>query len=265
MRRALLLLPIVLWFGGCGAPPELLSPTAMAVLPDGSVAVADGVKAGVLRVAADGSRTVLTGRGRGAGPPLAEPEALLFADGTLLVADRSSVLAVDLATGDRRLLGQVAGRAVALADGPVVLDEPRRVVQRVSGEVLSPPDAPWRQPAGLTAWDGGFLVADAAAGDLYLLRDGRVRLLSGDLREPEAMAVHGDDVLVADIDGDRILAVPLAGGAAREVSGPGRGAGPPLPEPHDLALREGRLLVLDMALPGLVEVDLATGDRRRWP
>lgn len=237
----------------------------MAVLPDGSVAVADGVKAGVLRVAADGSRTVLTGRGRGAGPALAEPEALLLADGSLLVADGRSVLAVDLATGDRRVLGEVDGRAVALAEGPVVLDESRRVVQRVSGEVLSPPDAPWRLPAGLCAVDGDLLVADAAAGDLYLLREGQVRLLARDLREPEAMALHGEEVLVADIDGDRILAVPLAGGAAREVSGPGRGSGPPLAEPHDLALREGRLLVLDMALPGLVEVDLETGDRRVWP
>lgn len=258
MRFALLLLLLT----ACGGSPEVLSPTAMALLPDGSVAVSDGVKAGIVRVAPDGSRTLLSGRGRGAGPALSEPEALLFADGVLSVADGRSVLAVDLATGDRTLLGQVKGRAVALAPGPVVLDERERVVQRVSGEALSPADPPWRLPAGLAVLDEGLLVADAAAGDLYLLREGQVTRVARGLREPEAMAVHGQEILVADIDGDRILAVQ--GAETREVSGPKRGAGPPLPEPHDLALREGRLLVLDMATPAVIEVDLATGDRRLW-
>ena len=219
----------------------------------------------------------------GTGPSFRDlaPEALALQEDRLLVGGRGlerSLLAVDLATGDRTVVSDPAtgngpqflfaeaivvdgDRALVLSGRTIfavdLASGDRSIVSNAStgvGPMFDDPDE--IALAGnylLVADDYSLLAVELASGDRTILSGG------GDV---QAIVVDGDRAFVVDQfheDMSAILAVDLASGERSIIADDSVGAGPILLHASDLVLDGDRVLVL--ARGGLYGVDLATGDR----
>lgn len=253
--RAALIRPdaVISAAGVRGKGPRFVEPAAVAVLPDGDLAVTDRSRGCLYRVDPEtGDRAVL-------GPSLDEPGDAVARGKTLLVAEsgRGVIVEVDLATGRRRDLVKGLQRPGALAldgSGLRIAEGGRRGVLRAA-----PPS--WKavrlegrgptllEPRGLAALRGGhWLVVDREARALVELRPGGDRrAVQPRLVSPRALAASGEGtVLVADPALGGLLEVDLARGQRRllEVE--------ELREPGGLVPRpEGGVLVADLLLRSL--------------
>ncbi len=159
------------WVAPPTAPTALRFPGGAAVLPGGTLVVADTAHHQVVELAADGltelARVGTGARGLvdGAAPRFAEPQGVcVLADGAVLVADTANhvLREVDLAAGTART---VAGTgAVARPGDPV--EGPAREV---------PLSTPW----AVAAHGGEVVVAMAGTHQLWAYDGERVRVLAG--------------------------------------------------------------------------------------
>lgn len=278
-----------------GRGPALRMPGRMSRLPSGNLLVVDREMPGLLEVdPITGDRTEMTGPGRGSGPTFVEPDDLVVTpDGRIFVTDNllGAVLEVDPATGVRRIaldVRRVPGprlfRPYALGLGPAgtVLVAHPNLARAIAwdprtGEtrLITTPErglgALMADLEDLATLPGGDVVcADARSGTLVRLR-GRTRSVLSGRMLPEgrlqamvyAFAVeHGDSAIGVDGLGGRLLRFSTETGKFRTVSGAGRGRGPSIDLPNEVALdRRGHAYVVDWR-SGLVEVDLASGTRR---
>lgn len=211
---------------GPGPGKPLGRPTGVARLPDRRIAVADAGRREVA-VVRDGTRSVLSGPGRGRGPEFRGLLRLFWAPGLGLgVLDESRVglLLVDPVTGDRSLLdgGVPVDRdllvdAMALPDGRIA--ELFELRERI--ELLDP--ATRERSVLCDLWD--------AAGPPMVAAEGL------------SPGAHGE-ILVGDNWTGRILAVDPATGARTLLLDPWGGSGPVLAGVKDtLPLPSGEIAV----------------------
>jgi len=131
---------------------------------------------------------------------------------------------LDLVTGEERDpapgeqpvrpagLASADGRRWAVADpdapGVFLLAEGAAPVR------LACPEAPWGAPMAV-AWraDGALVVADAARGQVVLVRDGRCQVVLGGLERPIGVAVTGGRIFAVDGPRREVVAADPAGGA----------------------------------------------------
>lgn len=185
---------------------------------------------------------------RGTGPGLEPGVAALTMGpwGVLYVLrEGAGPMAIDVATGDRRVVSQSA--APAVGDGVELLEPVDLVVER----------------------EGWLLVADRFAALVRVAVDGGARRIAyafPDLIEgphridrlPDGRVVHA----FGAGDGRQITVFDRGLGRASELSGPNRGAGPGLGGIVDLAVApDGTVYLLDIALGAVIAVDPESGDR----
>lgn len=207
---------------------------------------------------ANGNRTVLSGTDsgdmvHGAGPSFSFIEDILLdpANNRVLVVDSGlpAVMAVDLATGDRRVLSDAG-----TGDGP----EPVFPVALARGPT---PDELYIADRDLEA----VLHVDLITGDRTVISD-EVTGTGVPLPFMIAMAAHpdGQRIFVADDLHLVPVAVDVATGA-RSLVDPTTvvGSGPVFEDPEGVAVdgARGLALVSDDGLDAIVAVDLATGER----
>lgn len=186
---------------------------------------------------------------RGSGPDF-QPglrELVVGPWGRLIALRRScGPMAVDIATGDRRVVSQSV-------DPPVG-----------SGADMS-------DPLDLVLEHrGSLLVADRFAGLVRIdPRDGSRRtvfVFEGLVEGPHRVEKLADGRILHALgagDGRQLTVLDSALEVATELSGPGRGAGPGFVAIADVMVaRDGTIHVLDLGLRAILAVDPATGDRR---
>lgn len=190
----------------------------------------------------------------GSGPTLREPVSMVFdaRRNRVLILDSSeqAVFAIDLASGDRAVVSgndSLAGSIIG------------------AGDEFEFPTAMGVSQDGNTAF-----VVDSSASKLV-----SVNLVTGDrtfiteqnfdLLEANSVVLNKaeDRAFIGGIEDDSVLAIDLKTGAATVISDSDKGAGPELDEPIAVILDEanGRLLVLDSAVRGVMVIDIATGER----
>lgn len=280
-----------------GVGPPFRMQGRMGRMPSGRLLVVDRDLPGLLEVdPVTGDRRELTGPGRGSGPALREPDDLVVTpEGRIFVADnlQGTVLEVDPATGARRtaldvrrLPGPRLFRPYALglgADGALLVAHPN-LARAISWHpdigatrLLTTPERGrgvlMADLEDLATLPGGDVVcADARSGSLVRLGPGGVRSVLSGRTLPhgrlQAMVYafaleEGDQAVGVDGLGGRLLRFSTASGRFGVVSSAHRGSGPSIELPNEVAVdRQGRAFVVDWD-SGLVQVDLATGDRRR--
>ena len=183
---------------------------------------------------------------------LVRPSAVALdeADGLALVMDdaSASMVSIDLVSGVRRVLHQEQPKPGVEAQGfrEVVFDREGDRVLLLDYELLSVIEI---GPTGERR-----VISDASTGSGPALMD------------PVHMVLDaaGNRVLVLDGAG-ALIAIDLTSGARTVVADANTGSGPPIGFANDMALdvTNGRVLLADpwMEQPGLVAVDLATGNR----
>ncbi|HAK94622.1 MAG TPA: hypothetical protein DCM87_06375 [Planctomycetes bacterium] len=253
--------------GEFGSGAALTSPRGIAALQDGALLVADWAEGTIVHIDEDGARTVVSGAGIGAGPALAHPGAIALIDQrTLAVAcamPETVILSVELPSGNRTVLadaqhgaGPVAGAVFDLeADpqgGSLVLSDPAAPaiigLDPGTGDRFMLLAGAWgngpkpRRPQGIAAAGSALYVVERAKGDVY-----RVDIQTADRTlaskgadgapalDARAIAVRGDAVAyIAGRSSQNIVAVTLATGARRVLSGGSIGTGPALRAPAAL-------------------------------
>lgn len=236
-----------------GSGPALSSVRGVDRVP-GAELVVVATRDGLIAIdLADGSRTVISDSSRGNGPDFSTPFGVaVSADGArALVTDDDTLLSVDLVTGDRTVVSGLGAGTGPLLNGPAgcVLDEPSNRLLVVSNFART------------------LLAVDLATGDRRDLCPGLAGTGDVTLSLTEAVPeVDGRSLLVLGRDGELsrqcIARVDLDSGDRTLISGFGRGAGPDLFLPLDLALDDvsGTLLVADDDV--VLAIDPASGDRR---
>ncbi len=242
----------------------------------GTVLVVDASTDTVLEISlASGDRQVVSAAERGSGDPLDQPVAVVLqpgvADGggnrALVVdsGDPTQIVAIDLASGDRSLvsgpdsagveLGNPVGAALDFADGDrllVVSESPAALIgvklsdgerTNILTQVNRPTDVISELALAPPAGDGGDI--DGGVPDKYVAT-GR------------ALISHRN----SSSDGE-ILAVGVADGMFKQISGDSEGRGPDLDDPVGLQQdpQSGMIWVIDDGLNALFAVDAVSGDR----
>lgn len=227
-------------------------------LQDGTAVLSDPRGRRLVRVAAQGTRTVLSGP---SGPTglLEAVDNCVWAGRRVLVADAlgGRVLEVDPSTGR---FTEVSGPA--RGSGPEI---------RCPNEIAEGPDAIW-----LVDWVAGLVRIDPATGDrtvvassrkqmfdvtvaangqVYLLdtrvpgvfrRDG-TRVPGPPFEYPGRLVASGDRLLVTDMDARTVVELDPRTGSHRLLAGPGVGSGIELAMPEALVvLPSGEVLVSDV-------------------
>jgi len=227
------------------------APSAFAIHPDGTRLFMTRNERFVAVEIATGNRTQLDDTGTG--PALVSVRGMTI-DGPgnrALVVSDDMVLAVDLATGDRTVLSDSPDFGIGSAGRGAYL---------ASSSTLFVPDNSFGADH--------ILAVDLSTGTRTLF-SGPGAGSGPDFESPRDI-VHDaarNRLLVTDSDDghDAIVAVDLATGDRSELYRNGRGAGPFIDDPRDIALDIGRnrLAVADPGSGGksVNTVDLATGDR----
>ncbi|MEM1414495.1 MAG: Ig-like domain-containing protein [Myxococcota bacterium] len=239
--------------------PALSSPHALALSADETTAyVVNRAFALVVSVdLATGERTLVSENSSTNGPSIGRARSLVVnADETaayVVDANFASVLSVDLATGVRTELS-----SNSFPNGG-------RVASDVRSLVVSADEATgFMVDAGIQV----LFAVDLATGARTGVSGGFTPSGGPPLYGPRSVAVTADETTayVAD-EGffvDALVAVDLATGARRVVSGEDTpSGGPPLRQPNSVALSadESTAYVVDGRLDALLSVDLATGVR----
>ena len=192
-------------------PQPFNGPHNLAVLPDGDVLVADTWNGMIRRVAAKtGSVSVLPGfsvpadQAKAAGPYCI---TLDFAGKTLFIADLRRVQALELATGQLRVVAG-SGKKGVPQDGALALDSPLADPRAV---------APDRQ--------GNVYILERGGNALRVVdKAGRIRtLVQGPLKGPKHLCIDKDDsVLIADAENHVIRRYLPQTGKLEIVAGTGK-------------------------------------------
>ena len=239
-----------------GAGPEFVSPESVDFDADnGRLLIADASLDSVFIVdLATGERSVVTGNVpnvddvRGEGPEFIGLVGAVFLGDTQAAAvdrDLDTVVVIDLASGDRRLL---PGNAIG--EGPR-FNTPRGFVQLDDRIFVS--DSQSNQ----------ILVVDRVTGDRSIFVDGADSLLN----QPRALTLDGENNRLLVIDNvdeaARLLTIDLSDQSLTLLSGDGVGIGPELLEPAGVVLDRSndRLLVVDQDQDALLAIELGTGNR----
>lgn len=279
-----------------GSGPSLGFPHAIVAGPSGSFFVADkrsssgwtDEEGAIVRIDADGTRTVLADRAHGSGPLLRGMDLFLEPDGRLLYGLKR----VDPATGNWVALPSsgphhspsfsepatlLAGDVVYFAGATALLRQDRAtgIYALASGCLLSnncvligtgplfggiDVIAPWTDDALLVGGGAGITGVDLATGDRTLL-SGTGRGTGPSVYSPDALVVEPSGNILAGVEA-AILRIDPATGDRTVVSGPTTGAGPLLRNVEGMALEPGgTVVVADRFLGAVVRVDLTTGDR----
>jgi DNA-binding beta-propeller fold protein YncE len=203
-----------------------------------------------------GERSELLSRKIGAGPPLITPRRLvLTADGdTLYVADDGGNAAerlfeIDLATGDRRAVGQIHEQGVNRSLPGLAIDEE-------NGD------------AYVSRYDlGSLLRVDLETGEketIHLGGDEFVQDIVLDAARRRLLVVTGTDVA----DTDAIVAVDIVTAQRELISRAGeRGDGPAFETLASLAMSPDgtTLYAADQGTDRIIRVDIETGNREVFP
>jgi hypothetical protein len=260
--------PLVVTNGDFGSGAALAAPRGIAALQDGALLVSDWAEGTIVRIEVeDGTRAIVSGAGVGSGPALTRPGAIALIDqSTLAVAcamPETIILSVALPSGDRAILadarrgaGPIPGAVFDLEVNPqggaLVLSDPATPaiigLDPASGDRFTLLTGAWgngpkpRRPQGIAAAANALFVAERAKGDVY-----RVDIQTADRTlvskgadgapalDARAVALRGDATAYIAGRGSRnIVAVTLATGARRVVSGGSIGAGPALRAPAAL-------------------------------
>ncbi len=258
---------LVVTNGEFGSGAALTAPRGIAALQDGALLVADWVEGTIVLIDEEGTRTVASGAGVGAGPALTHPGAIALIDqDTLAVAcamPETVILLVELPSGNRTVLadaqhgaGPAAGAVFDLeADphgGSLVLSDPATPailgLDPATGDRFTLLAGAWgdgpkpRRPQGIAAAGSALYVVERAKGDVYrvdTLTGNRTLLSKGADGAPalQAGAIAVRDETTAYLAGkgsQNIVAVALATGARRVLSGGSIGTGPTLRAPAAL-------------------------------
>jgi hypothetical protein len=286
--------------GPVGSGPSLGFPTSIALDPSGAIHVADhrtptsitsfplpAVPPAILRIEADGTRTIVSDVRHGTGPGLDRFGRILLreSDGTLT----DGLLRIDPVSGDRTALpplspsiADVFLRAQLLEPGGTMLLGGRDAVIR-----KDPDTGTWTLVSGCvgTQCVGGgppFRVVTTSAagadGTLYAADfDGLVRVdplrgdrtrVSGlgrgtgpDLGVPTGLALEGEDHALW-AHATAVLRIALDTGDRTTVSDESTGEGPLFRAVEDLVRAPGGgVLLADGALGAVLRLDPATGNR----
>lgn len=228
--------------------PNTLRMTGVAEVVD-EVFVCDARLQAIIRVdKVVGTRTVVSGMGRGTGPPMQVPTYLQANDTELLVLDQGagSILRVNTVTGDRvEITGPGRGDGISL-----------------------------QQPRVFTVFDRQILVADPGLDAIVSidLDTGNRRLLFREYVEdnpvilaPRGIVVDSSGVIhVADEQYRAVIGIDMAIPGFGITTGGDVGEGEPLQLPRDLQITpDNRLLLLDLGPKAIVEIDRGSGERIR--
>jgi streptogramin lyase len=265
------------------------SPVDIAVEANGQLVLADNVLGAVVRVdSSTGVRTLVSGRGRGSGPPMTSPIAIAIgSDDSLIVADDASVavLRVDPTTGARSLVSGVnADTGELRGSGPdlgpfiagIAVEADGQLVVLNTGFV-----SPFFVSSLLRidpATGNREIVSGCPALDLTTFACATPLVGSGPiLLFPLRPAIEADGrLVVVDADLQAIVRIDPATGNREIVSGcpaidvitlactsPLIGSGPALFFPLGIAVEtDGQLVTVDAALGAALRIDPVTGNRR---
>lgn len=224
------------------------------LLSDGSLVVADFAGERLIGVdRTSGARTLISGDGRGGGPPFNGPVSVDELDANTLVASDFSYLAiffVDRATGRRSFLSGpgTTGRG----SGPAVGSRGITIDPMNRGRILATDFA-------LDA----VVAIDIASGDRRIFSSAITDTPRGGgpaLNNPFGIDVGADGtVYVSDMGLQAALAIDGQGNRTIISSNDGRGRGPKFASPWGIRMIDGILFVGDGK--GIFRVDLKTGDR----
>lgn len=281
--------------GGGGDRARVLtmsSPRASALDPDAGLLyfTDSGLAAVLVFDLARRELTLLSGAARGTGPEIKSPKgiALDLPNHCAYVAASPALLAIDLFSGDRRVVAAVRGEGVALDPRgnrvfltPKAYDSTFHAVDLATGAASLLSGATRGQgptidfafgaafdPATnrLIATDArlnAVVAVDVATGDRSVIAQ-----LGPDLDVPMEVAIdlESNRALVANVDWSSrggVIGVHLATGAWQTISGRRVGTGEPFAAPQTIALdaRAGRALVIDATHDAVFAVELATGNR----
>ena len=224
------------------------------LLSDGSIAVADFAGERVIGVdTATGARSLISGDGRGSGPPFNGPVSVDELDADTLVAADFSYLAVfliDRATGDRSFLTGpgTEGRGSGPATG--------------SRGIIVDPGNPGRVLATDFALDA-VVEIDIATGNRRIFSSAITDTPRGEgpaLNNPFGIDIGADGTIyVSDMGLQAVARIDAEGNRTIISSNDGRGDGPKFASPWGIRIIDGELLVGDGK--GIFRIDMATGDR----
>lgn len=224
------------------------------LLSDGTIAVADFAGERVIGVdGATGARSLISGDGRGAGPPFNGPVSLdQLDDDTLVAADFSylAIFFIDRKTGDRSFLtgpgSDGRGTGPAVGSRGIVID----------------PANPGRILATDFALDA-VIAVDIATGNRSIFSSAITDTPRGSgpaLNNPFGIDVGPDGtVYVSDMGLQAVAKIDAEGNRVIISSNDSRGVGPKFASPWGIRMIDGELLVGDGK--GIFRIDLETGDR----
>lgn len=239
---------------GVGSGTARTSVGGVAFEAKGTLLAADYAAGTLVRIdPTTGARALCSGGGVGTGPAFAPSSPRLVvldeANGRAFAAGNDSLFVVDLATGDRTLLGSAVGPSLA-SDALGV------TVYPVEGRALV---------TGSSAGKPTVVAFDLATGDRSLASD-PAPAFGPIFDSPLGIATDGAHAWVANGGPAGVFRVDLATGLRTTVSDPLTGGGPAFTTVNGLAVD----LVRGVAYVGAVDttndygvfsVDLVTGDR----
>jgi hypothetical protein len=254
--------------------PALVEPALMAFEADGDLLAPDLLANRLVRIAPDGSRTVVSSDTVGTGPPISAPSAVLVdSDGSILMTNADPfVLRIDPVTGNRTAVSStVLGTGPTFthligiaksADGSLIVADPAPIGNPFGLYRIDPETGNRTVIASATVGSGPAMspidIAFAASGDLIVSNSASLTIGPGG-----PVTTPGSIMRVDPATGNRTI---LSGGAA--------GSGPALLDPAGLSLEpDGDILLADAGAqtigPGgpvigtgrIFRIDPATGNR----
>lgn len=233
------------------------SPASIAVEADGQIVIADHDLDAVMRVnPITGSLSLISGESRGSGPPILFPGSIAVeADGRLIVSG-FDLLRIDPDTGDRTMISDQVGGALAVeANGDLVVAIDDAILR------VNPTTGDWRIVSGCTDVQDFECIREVGSGPpLGFLTDIDV--------EHDGHLIVANDVHVIRVDpvtGDRSYVSGCTETAPPSVDCVGEtiGNGPLLNIIEGIAVEPDGFLVVESVFPtrAVIRIDPSTGDR----
>jgi hypothetical protein len=255
-------------------PPALVEPALMAFEADGDLLVPDLLANQLVRIAPDGSRTVVSSATVGTGPPISAPSAVLVdSDGSILMTNADPfVLRIDPVTGNRTAVsstilgtGPTFTHLIGIAksaDGTLIVADPAPIGPTFGLYRIDPATGNRTVIASASVGTGPAMspidIAFAASGELIVSNSASLTFGPGG-----PVATPGSIMRVDPATGNRTI-----------LSGAAVGSGPDLLDPAGLELEpDGEILLADAGAlligPGgpmshtgrIFRIDPATGNR----
>jgi len=244
-----------------GAGPSFASTGNVAIDADGNrlILTDTGLNALIAMDLGSGNRSILSDNASvGSGPAFATPNdvALDLANDRAIVLDSTGLISVNLTTGDRTIIANdVTGAGPSIANADAVDIDVAAGFAYVADIYAPPVFQHWIYKVNLASGDRSILSDSVSVGT------GTALNFPQDL----ALDISGNRALVLNRGGvqPNLMAVDLTTGNRIIVSGAGVGSGQEFGsnERLDLDLQNDRAFVYDLAVGGVIVVDLTTGER----